>query len=341
MPQLLRSAGALKCDEASADGLITLKCKRNDWRNSALLDTRGSCGFVMTVHVVRGAAVLAGIAPADADITQDGIHGHCIYTKTLTWYAEGIRCRRVGLPFRPLVPGEQLYLRYFTEPRPEFAVSVTGKNFTVVPATHEYTNFVPYVSLRNSDVTVQILHLVASEQSAIEGRRRTMQDRLWQDRLFTDCTVTCGSTAFQCHRAILANASAVWRTALESTFREGRDAKLGMDDADPGVVEAVLKYAYTCEFECGDIAAALVLAHRYEMPKLVALCAIRLLDDVTAENVAHIAATLNAYMEHEEVAKVWPQLLDIIGQDQELMDAAMRSVKTARSMRIVKKARRA
>jgi len=117
---------------------------------------------------------------------------------------------------------------------------------------------------------------------------------------------------------------------LESSFREGRDAKLSIDDVDPGAVEAVLKYAYTCIFEFGDVAAALTLAHRYEMPKLVALCVRRMLDDVTAENVADIAATLNVYLEHEEVAKVWPKFLAIVGQDQKLMDVAMRNVKKAR-----------
>jgi len=182
------------------------------------------------------------------------------------------------------------------------------------------------VILKNSDAIVQIENLHPSEQDAIEGRRK-IQDRLWHDHRFTDCMVTCGSSEFQCHRAVLATASAVWQTELESSFREGRDAKLSIDDSDPGAVESVLKYAYTCEFEFGDVAAALVLAHRYEMPKLVALCARRILDDVTAENVADIAATLNVYLEHEGVAKVWQKLLDILGQDRVLMDAVARNLK--------------
>jgi len=139
--------------------------------------------------------------------------------------------------------------------------------------------------------------------------------------------VTCGSSEFPCHRAVLANTSTVWRTALESSFRESHDAKLSIDDFDPGVVEAVLKYAYTCEIEFVDAAAVLGLAHRYEMSSLVALCAPQMLEGVTAENVAKRASTLNVYLEHEEVAKVWPKLNEIIGRDPSLIEALMRQVK--------------
>jgi len=247
---------------------------------------------------------MAGIAPADADIRENAYHpagGHCIFSGNLMCYGEGdISNRLVGLPGRKLAPGEELHIRYVIKPQPELAVSLDGKTFTPVPAELKHANYVPCLSLGNSEVTVQIENYGASQHDTSEGRKLIL-DRLWQDRRFTDCTVTCGSSDFQCHRAVLANASAVWQTALESSFREGRDAKLRIDDSDPGVVEALLKYAYTSEFEFGDAAATLGLAHRYEMPSLVALCAQQMLEDVTVENVGKIASAMNVYGEHKEV----------------------------------------
>jgi len=284
----------------------------------------------MKVQVVWGTMVMAGIALEEADITQAHVFlkvCHYIWAHNLTSYAEGgIGGRDVGLPHKSLAAGEQLHIRYIPTPQPELAVSLDGNMFTVVPMEHKYTNCVPCLSLRDSDAIVQIQDFDSSEQFAIEGRR-TMHDRLWQDRHFTDCTVTCGSSEFQCHRAVLANASAVWRTSLESSFRDGREAKLRIENADPCAVEAVLRYAYTREFELDYAAAALGLACRFEMSSLVALCAQQVLEGVTAENVAKLASTMNICLEHDEVAKVWPEFLRIVGQDRSLMDAAMRQVK--------------
>eukprot|EP00445_Apocalathium_hangoei_P031249 CAMPEP_0203929854 /NCGR_PEP_ID=MMETSP0359-20131031/68702_1 /ASSEMBLY_ACC=CAM_ASM_000338 /TAXON_ID=268821 /ORGANISM="Scrippsiella Hangoei, Strain SHTV-5" /LENGTH=40 /DNA_ID= /DNA_START= /DNA_END= /DNA_ORIENTATION= len=36
---------------------------------------------------------------------------------------------------------------------------------------------------------------------------------------------------------------------------------------------------------------------------------------------------MNVYLEHKEVAKVWPKLKEIIGRDPSLIEALMRQVK--------------
>jgi len=329
MPKVLKSFGTLQWDEASATGPITLKCNAEGW-NSALLQASGRGGFVMKVVAVRGMCILAGIAPAYADMSGEAFRkvGHHIFAQNLTWFGEGgiENHTLVGLLQERLAPSQELHLRYVPKPQPELAVSLDGKSFTRVPAELKHAKYVPCVVLYNSDASVQIEELGASQHAASEGRK-LMQDCLWQDRLFTDCTVTCGSSEFHCHRAVLANASAVWRTSLESSFREGREAKLRIENADPCAVEAVLRYVYTREFELDYAAAALGLAYRYEMSSLVALCAQQVLEGVTVENVARLASTMNICLEHEEVAKVWPEFLKIVGQDRSLMDAAMRQVK--------------
>uniref|UniRef100_A0A7S0FPG3 BTB domain-containing protein n=1 Tax=Pyrodinium bahamense TaxID=73915 RepID=A0A7S0FPG3_9DINO len=297
----------------------------------ALLDAN-SKGFVMKARRLSQLSVMVGVAPADLDASganQYNTTGYSLYFRNLRAYGRGsISNRDVGLPDRELGLNEVLHLRYSRGPPPALSASLDGVTFKALPIELSPGDYRPFVSLHTmSDVSVQIDAPISATLPHAATCRKTMNERLWRDRLFTDCTVTCGASEFRCHRAILANASDVWRTAFEGSFIEGRDARLSIDDAEPLVVEALLKYAYTCEFDFDDAAAALPLAHRYEISSLVTTCARQLLENVTVDNVARIASTLNAYLEHEGVAKVWPRLLDIIGSDQDLLDAAMRRVK--------------
>lgn len=322
MPRVLKSTGALQFESST-----TLTNDEPNWQ-SALLQGSDQGGFVMTVKLLRGADIMAGIAPAGADIsgTVYKTAGHYLYTASKGWYGEGgIRNRTIGLPQGAIAVGQEFHLCYMPKPKPAFAVSLDGTSFTPVPAELNQTSYVPCVCLSMSSALVHIKEVVMMQRPSVACS--PLQDRLWRDRLFTDCTVACGSSEFRCHRAVLASASAVWRTALESGFREGSDAKLIIDDAEPGVVLAVLKFAYTGEFECDDAASALRLAHRYEMSSLVALCAQQSIEEVTVENVAKIASTLTIYLEHEEVAKVWSAFLEIIRKVPHLLDACMRQCK--------------
>jgi len=268
--------------------------------------------------------------PATADIHSVRsalVHtasGYLICFSGLVLFGEGGR-RSVGLPEQILQATDELYLRYRYGPRHELAVSLDGKAFTTIKLDIKDAHYLPCVSLCNSDANVQI-HDVDNIGHDIDEGCKKMQARMWQDRLFPDCVVACGSVQFPCHRVVLANASAVWRAALESGFREGGDAKLSIDDADPDVVEAVLKYAYTSEFDCDTPEVAMIIAHRCEMSELVALCARRMLDGVTVDNVAQLASTMNLYEEHKEVAKAWPEFLEIVGRDPRLMAVASRQV---------------
>jgi hypothetical protein len=146
MPKVLKSAGALQRDDASANGPITLKCTEH-W-SSALLQVSGRGGSVMKVVAVRGTTIMAGIAPADADIFDDLFRrvGHHIHFGGL-WYGEGgIENRTVvGLPHRELAHGKELHLRYVRQPQPELAVSLDGKSFTRVPAEFAHANYVGVV----------------------------------------------------------------------------------------------------------------------------------------------------------------------------------------------------
>lgn len=62
-------------------------------------------------------------------------------------------------------------------------------------------------------------------------------------------------------------ASPVWCAEFGSNFREGRDCTIGIEDAEPSDVEAMLKYAYSGELDDASLASlVLPLAHRWERP---------------------------------------------------------------------------
>ena len=53
---------------------------------------------------------------------------------------------------------------------------------------------------------------------------------------------------------------------MQSEFREGRDAKICIDDADASVVAAVLKYAYTSEYDGAQACAVLTACGQHIDP---------------------------------------------------------------------------
>lgn len=292
-----------------------------------------SDGFIMKVRTLRGNVsgighFFAGIVSSDVDLTCSDVcyerHGHFIFSNNLSLYGEGASSPQTiqGLPSKTWQPSDTLHIRYTRRPQRELSVSMDGNAYISVPVEIKHADFVPCVWLQFTDVVVQVTDIGTSKHCA-DQLRKTTCNRLWQDRHFNDCTVTCGTAEFKGHRVVLANASAVWRAALGSTFREGLDAKLSLEDGDPLAVEAVLKYVYTGEFEFDDAAAALPIAHRYDLSDLVALCVRQMVDRVTVENVADISSMLTLYAEHEEVKRVWSEFLDVISRNRSLLEATM------------------
>jgi hypothetical protein len=171
-----------------------------------------------------------------------------------------------------------------------------------------------------------VLNVIADSSEPDAKRCRTMLRQMWLDSTFSDCALTCGERRFNCHRAVLATASPVWRAALEGDFRERKEATIRIDDADPHVVESLLRYVYIGKLDGADTVAVLPLAHRYEMPDLVGLCVRTMVKHVNADSVAKVVSLVNMFSEHAEVAPLWPKLVDQVRSDATLLEAAMRCV---------------
>merc|ERR1711924_201853 len=161
-----------------------------------------------------------------------------------------------------LKAGEVLRLRFSPLPAPSIQASCRGCDFMNLHFDVRPGDYRPCLLLHNMETSLKISMSTSSidlqkSQSSSNEWCTGMLGKMWQDRdSFSDCAVVCADheRTYAAHRIVLATASPVWRAALQSEFSEGREARIVIQDADPSVVEALLCYAYTGDFQDTDLA---------------------------------------------------------------------------------------
>jgi hypothetical protein len=121
---------------------------------------------------------------------------------------------------------------------------------------------------------------------------------MWEDHAFSDMRVTCGGQSWQVHRSVLATASPVFRSMLMSECQESQMKQVDIKEAEPEMVEAMLRHIYALPEQTDTTPKSLValidLASRYDVKHLVLKCVGVLLDEggVQKDNVVAIARAL-------------------------------------------------
>jgi len=158
---------------------------------------------------------------------------------------------------------------------------------------------------------------------------KRMLDTMWLDGEFADCKVVCAEREFSCHRAVLGTASSVWYAALKGGFRESHDAKIVIEETSASSVEALLTYIYTGKLEESHSVASgvLPLAHRYDLPDLIAICTQILVLKVTVDTVGDTLSLVNMFIDHECVAAQWNSLQEKVHNDPAMLQEVMRNVR--------------
>ncbi|KAF5548959.1 n-carbamoyl-l-amino acid hydrolase [Fusarium mexicanum] len=64
----------------------------------------------------------------------------------------------------------------------------------------------------------------------------------------SDVTVTCGDQVFKAHKIILSAHSKCFAVALNGNWKEGSEGIIRIDDFDPDVVDAMLRFMYSLEY---------------------------------------------------------------------------------------------
>ncbi|MEJ1288601.1 hypothetical protein NN561_019634 [Cricetulus griseus] len=133
------------------------------------------------------------------------------------------------------------------------------------------------------------------EDSTVPGiqiPRCTMADelgQLWENSLFTDCSLVVAGQEFRAHKAILAARSPVFRAMFEHDMEESRTNRVEILDLEPQVFKAMMEFIYTGKApDLHSMAdAVLAAADKYGLERLKVMCEDVLRMDLSVENAAH------------------------------------------------------
>ncbi|KAI3583836.1 BTB/POZ protein [Fusarium oxysporum f. sp. albedinis] len=82
----------------------------------------------------------------------------------------------------------------------------------------------------------------------VEGFLSSLKEYYNTDAL-SDVTVTCDGQVFKAHRIILSAHSKCFAKALSGNWKESSDGNIDIKDFDPGVVDAMLRFIYSFEYD--------------------------------------------------------------------------------------------
>ena len=113
---------------------------------------------------------------------------------------------------------------------------------------------------------------------------------LLDDQLFTDLTIKCAEKEFKAHKAVLASQSLVFKRMLMTNMTEKESNVIELTDIDPPVLSELLTYLYSGTTPNMKTLAKdlLVVADKYELSHLLAMCVNNLLSGLVVTNVVEL-----------------------------------------------------
>ena len=107
---------------------------------------------------------------------------------------------------------------------------------------------------------------------------------------YVDVTIISGDKKFKAHKAVLASQSPVFKSMLETEMKEKKSSTIEISDTDPDVISAMLSYLYTGSAPNMETMAEelLIIANKYQILELLALCEKKLLSNITVANVVDL-----------------------------------------------------
>jgi len=162
---------------------------------------------------------------------------------------------------------------------------------------------------------------VSPAHNAMHSQRITK--RLWNDQLFTDVEVVCGTARFHAHRAVLAAASPVFAAMLTCQMKESQGAEILIEDSDERSVLDALEYIYTGTVGPGSGFGMVVLGHKYDIPGLVEYAAPVALGNLNDENIISEVRMLRAHADDKQLGPVFDALQSKVHESKHFFRAVM------------------
>ena len=128
-----------------------------------------------------------------------------------------------------------------------------------------------------------------------------------------------------CHRSVVASTSRVFRSMVESGFREGQEHKVCLKDVSHETVKQLVEYIYSGTLPREANVRELVgLAHQFELDHLLAECVEVLVSDINRDNVVDVAHLLKLHSGASfEAARMWRTFQNTLRKDAVLFNACM------------------
>ncbi|KAM9304863.1 kelch-like protein 41 [Gastrophryne carolinensis] len=97
---------------------------------------------------------------------------------------------------------------------------------------------------------------------------------LLEENKFVDCFLKAGDKTLPCHRLILAACSPYFREFFLSDESEEKKKNMELDNVDPAIMEAILKYIYSADIDLNDanVQDIFALASRFQIPSVFTVC---------------------------------------------------------------------
>lgn len=94
------------------------------------------------------------------------------------------------------------------------------------------------------------------------------------DNKFVDCFLKAGDKSLPCHRLILAACSPYFREFFLSDESEEKKKNMELDNVDPVVMEAIIKYLYSADIDLddGNVQDIFAVASRFQIPSVFTVC---------------------------------------------------------------------
>ncbi|KAJ4762021.1 BTB/POZ and MATH domain-containing protein 2 [Rhynchospora pubera] len=170
-------------------------------------------------------------------------------------------------------------------------IAYFGLRFSLFDKIPNYDSFELICSIYNTENFSREVPKSFNLQSQIE--------KLLESSETSDVTFVVENHSFRCHRSILAARSSVLKAELFGNMVEATQKQIKIDDICPEVFKAMLHFMYTDSFPCCEFETVsademaqhlLVVADRYAIEGLKALCEGKLCDSISLESVSSTLA---------------------------------------------------
>mmetsp|Transcript_128120 Transcript_128120/g.410725 ORF Transcript_128120/g.410725 Transcript_128120/m.410725 type:complete len:350 (-) Transcript_128120:203-1252(-) len=197
------------------------------------------------------------------------------------------------------------------------SLTFSSEDKTSGPHNVPNTEYVPCVFLVEKNVPI-VVHVSRKRKAAVEG----LNDKLYRDRKFTDAEFVCMGRRIPVHRAVLSAASVVFERMWSSGMREAGSLEVVIQDCEPDVLEAAVKYMYKAELpsDC-DPAPLFDLARKYELDNLAEAAGRRMLANLSADNALAWARIVHLHADagDERAGSLWEKLYSKLASEPSLL----------------------